>query len=632
MRFSLALVVLATSVVAVKDKTKRTFAVLHHYGKGPLTTCRADPIINPGVPSSHTHMIMGASNFGFNATGESLRQSRCTTALPKADLSAYWVPQLYFKDPIDGHFESVKMDYMNVYYFFEASNDDIKAFPVGLQMISGNAALRTPPRTTDVSNIDPSKGAVSPAAITCPRSGYNPPSWLPGSDGTTSGIQNGNNNGEGIGFPLQDCDGLYSPMRTDLHFPSCYNPQAGLTNYKTNMQFPVGVSGGKNDCPAGWIHVPQLFYEIYWNTHDFAPRFKDLLGKESPFVFANGDVTGYSMHGDFIAGWDEAALQQVIDNCDAGTAGFDKCPGLMGGLNDRSTSCNIDCPLTEQVLGSMAKLPGNNPLSGYKYGTGASSGSSGAGAPASQPQASSPPKQSPPAQTSSSSKAAAAPVKSSSSKAAASPTKSATPTTLVSQPVVKTKALSTPPAAATTTVKALPVPTGGITNPNKPNTPGAGVTTTVLDTTTVWMTTTAYGKDGGAAPTGAPASGSQPDVAGFKYAGCFKDGQTRTLSGEIRPNLGKISNTNCVTYCTSKGFKVAGTEYGGQCYCGNTLAGSAKLAESACSMKCEGAAGQTCGGSWALSVYTKDGTIPSAPAKRHLRNHVHHRSNPIYRR
>ncbi|KAK0722840.1 hypothetical protein B0T26DRAFT_619096, partial [Lasiosphaeria miniovina] len=562
--------VLATSVVAVKDKTKRTFAVLHHYGKGPLTTCRADPIINPGVPSSHTHMVMGASNFGFNATGESLRQSRCTTALPKADLSAYWVPQLYFKDPIDGHFESVKMDYMNVYYFFEASNDDIKAFPVGLQMISGNAALRTPPRTTDVSNIDPSKGAVSPAAITCPRSGYNPPSWLPGSDGTTSGIQNGNNNGEGIGFPLQDCDGLYSPMRTDLHFPSCYNPQAGLTNYKTNMQFPVGVSGGKNDCPAGWIHVPQLFYEIYWNTHDFAPRFKDLLGKESPFVFANGDVTGYSMHGDFIAGWDETALQQIIDNCDVGTSGMDNCPGLIGGLNDRSTSCNIDCPLTEQVLGSMTKLPGNNPLSGYKYGTGASSGSAGAGAPASQPQASSPPKQSPPAQTSSSSQAAPAP----------------------------------------------------------PNTPAAGVTTTVLDTTTVWMTTTAYGKDGAAAPTGAPAPGNQPDVAGFKYAGCFKDGQTRTLSGEIRPNLGKISNTNCVTYCTSKGFKVAGTEYGGQCYCGNTLAGSAKLAESACSMKCEGAAGQTCGGSWALSVYTKDGTIPSAPAKRHLRNHIHHRSNP----
>jgi hypothetical protein len=114
MRLSVVLAALVASVAAAKDK--RTFAVLHHYGNGPLTTCRLDPIVSPGGPSAHVHTVMGASNFGPNVTGESLRQSSCTTAKPKADLSAYWFPTLYFRDPDTGLLEQVKFFYMNVYY------------------------------------------------------------------------------------------------------------------------------------------------------------------------------------------------------------------------------------------------------------------------------------------------------------------------------------------------------------------------------------------------------------------------------------------------------------------------------------------------------------------------------------
>jgi hypothetical protein len=114
MLFTTVLAALVATVAAAKEK--RSFAVLRHYGKGPLTTCRADPIISPGRPSSHVHTVMGASNFGLNVTGESLRQSRCTTAKPKGDLSAYWFPTVYFQDPETGLLEQVKMFYMNVYY------------------------------------------------------------------------------------------------------------------------------------------------------------------------------------------------------------------------------------------------------------------------------------------------------------------------------------------------------------------------------------------------------------------------------------------------------------------------------------------------------------------------------------
>jgi hypothetical protein len=41
---------------------------------------------------------------------------------------------------------------------------------------------------------------------------------------------------------------------------------------------------------------------------------------------------------------------------------MDKCPGLIGGLNDPSTSCNIPNPVNEVISGTMSALPGNNPV------------------------------------------------------------------------------------------------------------------------------------------------------------------------------------------------------------------------------------------------------------------------------
>lgn len=232
---------------------------------------------------------------------------------------------------------------------------------------------RVMPETGATANLDPSKGPVNPARITCPRLNniYDPPSWNPDSDGTTQGVGDPNNLGEGVGFPYRTCDGKYSPLRADVHFPSCYNPDAGLTDYKNNMAFPSD-NDGKLDCPDGYIHVPHLFYEVYWDTQSFQGRWEE--GKvDQPFVWSNGDVTGYSSHADFIAGWDEDLLQHIIDTCNAGTSGMDTCPGLFYGTN--SDECHIDSGVDEKVDGTLTKLPGDNPLSGFEYGSG-SSGSS----------------------------------------------------------------------------------------------------------------------------------------------------------------------------------------------------------------------------------------------------------------
>ncbi|KAJ4304324.1 hypothetical protein N0V88_001937 [Collariella sp. IMI 366227] len=547
---------------------------------------------------------MGASNFGFDATGESLAQSSCTTAKLKADMSAYWFPTLYFQDPDTGLLEQVKFFYMNVYYFFDATNDDLKAFPLGLQMVSGNAMLRKAPSTSGDAQLDPKRGPIQPAQITCPRSNFNPPSWPSGSDGSMAGIQDSQNQGSGTGFPFQDCDGYASPMRIDVHFPSCYNPEAGLTKFTSNMQFPSDAGNGKLDCPPGWIHVPHLFFETYWDTHAFAGRFEKLNGKASPFVFSNGDTTGFSAHGDFISGWDEGELQHIIDsNCDAGHAGLHSCPGLKLGVNaDNAPSCNIKCPVDEVIDGKLDKLPGNNPLAGWARG--------GGNLPV--------PQQAPVNTEKLELTSEAVVIPSSTSEAVV-----ALPSTTLVPVVVSSSKPSEPPVESKTT-QVAPKPDPTTTTVHRP-----AKITTVYETVTIYATKTVYSDT---KPTDSvQESNTSPtpqDIAGFKYVGCYRDNAKRRIAGEILPKLGLVSNTACVNYCASKGFAVAGTEYGGECYCGNSISTAEKLDDKECAMKCKGDDKQTCGDDWALSVFAKGGQLKNE--KRHA-HYLHHARVPSRR-
>jgi hypothetical protein len=346
MKFATTTTLATVAAVASAAKDSRTFAVLRFNGDGFLTEGPVDPIVNPGTQATHYHGIMGGSNFGPTVEGDALMDSKCTTAKIKNDKSNYWVPSLFFQDPKNGTFEKVPLFYMNVYYFFEPTDDDIKPFPVGMKMMSGDSKTRSPPKAAGALNLDPDNGIpINPVQWTCPRSSYDPPSYPVNSDGTTAGIVDPNNKGSGSGFPLYPCDGYASPLRQDIHFPSCYNPAAGLDDYKNSMTFPSNV-GFKQNCPKGWVHVPHIFFEVYWNT----PLFDDYWtpdGKTQPFVLATGDATGYSSHGDFISGWDQNTLQTIIETCDAGDAGMDKCPQIPGGLNDVN-DCKID-----NVFGSI---------------------------------------------------------------------------------------------------------------------------------------------------------------------------------------------------------------------------------------------------------------------------------------
>lgn len=131
--------------------------------------------------------------------------SQCSSAMVAGDNSGYWMPKVYFRDPTTTMIEDVDLYYMNVYYFFEPTDDDIVPFPVGLQMISGDASLRECPNFGGEQILDAGNAeGVQPAQWTCPRSDYNVPAWPSAaeSDGTKAGIQDPVNKGAGQGFPL----------------------------------------------------------------------------------------------------------------------------------------------------------------------------------------------------------------------------------------------------------------------------------------------------------------------------------------------------------------------------------------------------------------------------------------------
>lgn len=74
-----------------------------------------DPIVSPGIASSHVHTVQGGNAFALTMTDDQALDSTCTSSLVKNDKSNYWTPKLYFHAS-NGSFISVPMFYMNVYY------------------------------------------------------------------------------------------------------------------------------------------------------------------------------------------------------------------------------------------------------------------------------------------------------------------------------------------------------------------------------------------------------------------------------------------------------------------------------------------------------------------------------------
>ena len=100
-------------------------------------------------------------------------------------------------------------------------------------------------------------------------------------------------------------------------------------------------------------------------------------------------------------------------------------------------------------------------------------------------------------------------------------------------------------------------------------------------------------------------------VGVYVHKGCYSDdvslNGTHALGGSKYSSADALTVEACVGYCITKGYDVAGVEYGGVCYCDSKLSSAAKqLSDGQCNMPCTGNGREFCGAYSALNIYQKD--------------------------
>lgn len=252
-------------------------------------------------------------------------------------MSNYWTPQLYVKfkngtlmpvphvgDPNDVN------GGMTVYYLQRRGddpNEKLHAFPEGFRMIAGDTAARS------FGNDSTSK-AISFSCLGGPN--------LP----------------ETNNMPNYNCPG---GLRAQVFFPACWNGKdLDTPDHKSHMSYPVGQEYNNGACPPDFpIHMISLFYEVLYDTGPFLDQWNS---EKHPFVFANGDATGYGYHGDFLNGWDVNVLQNAVDNCNDPSGSVERCSAVTQFTNEECAACHLPEAVNEVIDGHLDSLPGCNPI------------------------------------------------------------------------------------------------------------------------------------------------------------------------------------------------------------------------------------------------------------------------------
>ncbi|OCH94040.1 WSC-domain-containing protein [Obba rivulosa] len=588
-------------------------------GTQPLVTTRLDPVVDPNGVGGHVHVIAGGSNFGPTYDYDTQIQSKCSTITVQKDLSNYWAPQLYYHDQTSGELTAMPTSF-NIYYLPRAgpANESIMAFPAGLRMLAGN----TTEHTVDYNASSFADQAISYMCLDYNNDHTGDPDWAERPD-----------------FFDHTCpDGL----RAQIFFPSCWDGvNLDSADHKSHMAYPI-QNYNSGDCPDSHpVHLVSLFYEMFVSVDQFP------YNGAGTWVYANGDTTGRGLHGDFINGWaDISLLQDAIDNCGDANGQVSACPPLQAVVDQNAASA---CEYTGLIVneevglnGPISVLPGCNPL---WDGTGAQPACPNTDATPGFINAAGP------LPTGWNDVGCIAEGTNGRALTGASTT-SPNMTRALCAEFCDSKGFSIAGAefsdecycdntfqngASNTTVTwsecsnkcagnslqdcGGPLRLSIMFNP----TPGHAsiVSQTPIVPSGAPATSAPVASVSGAsmvvssaaaAPTASNVAAPAPQVpSGWSAAGCVSDNGARTLNG-FSLATDTMTPGICVSTCASKGFSMAGIEYGRECYCGDSFVngGGSSLAASTCSMACSGDSSSTCGGSWALSLYKESGSISAA--------------------
>jgi hypothetical protein len=244
-----------------------------------LVVERLDPLVNPNsTPSPHLHQIVGGNSFTAfmpPSTHDLVNASTCTSCTFSEDFSNYWTAVLYFRAR-NGTYKRVPQFVseglkgeggITVYYTPDTKNQtDVTAFRPGFRMLVGDATAtsfstahkvcyRCMPATGDHNHLN----CAAPDAQTLPT-----------------------------GF----CPG---GIRSVITFPTCWD---GINLDSPDHQSHVAYANGSLDtdvgptgkCPESHpITIPQVMYEVMWDTRIFNEEGLWPEDGTQPFVLSTGD-------------------------------------------------------------------------------------------------------------------------------------------------------------------------------------------------------------------------------------------------------------------------------------------------------------------------------------------------------
>ncbi|KAK0724226.1 hypothetical protein B0H67DRAFT_640788 [Lasiosphaeris hirsuta] len=301
-----------------------------------LVLDRLDPLVNPGsAPAPHLHQIVGGN--AFNITMDPAKppptQATCTTCTFADDFSNYWTAVLYFQAK-NGSYKRVPlkpnsgfeqaMGGMTIYYTpYIGTKQSVTAFKPGFRMLIGQQGYRTKEEAQRFRQL----------TYTCLQTIMT-------------------RTGETLDMPKSPCP---AGIMTNVRFPTCWDGKnLDSPDHTSHVAYPSsGTFENNGPCPATHpVKIPQLFYEVIWDTTKFND--KSLWpASGQPFVWSQGDATGFGNHGDYVFGWKDDALQKAMDtNCNI------NCPALKTQSIAVGNKCANKARVHEDIDGWLTELPG----------------------------------------------------------------------------------------------------------------------------------------------------------------------------------------------------------------------------------------------------------------------------------